>query len=391
MELARQALARWTEFSERAVERYQKLGWKGKAMVWAWAGLHVVFAALFWLIGPERIFAWFASLADDVRELPYGWLILSAIIVVTSIPPLIGYGTAQTLVGFAYGVTPGFYISAGSCLLGGAFAFVLCRKLVTLFAPFIQRDKTFAALSRAVRVKGLPLITLLRLCPFPYPYSNLFFASVESVKFSEFMLATLAITPKLLLHVFIGHRTYLFADPASRHKMDSTTRWINGIFMVGGIILGIATSWYLYRLTMHYVSETTDIPEEDLEAGLLDHVDELLASAGGSAVPSDAEAEERVKEQGRTSTAEGRLVDDGEDDAVVRKAAVFQSSRPSADKWDGSDGFSDFDERTEAGRTVAGVEANGHDRRESVAWGLDAELDLMGDEEEQEQVKKRID
>lgn len=135
--------------------------------------------------------AGFASLADDVRELPHGWLILSAIIVVTSVPPLIGYGTAQTLVGFAYGVTPGFYISAGSCLLGGAFAFVLCRKLVTLFAPFIQRDKTFAALSRAVRVKGLPLITLLRLCPFPYPYSNLFFASVESVTFSEFMLATL--------------------------------------------------------------------------------------------------------------------------------------------------------------------------------------------------------
>ncbi|KAK4332388.1 Golgi apparatus membrane protein TVP38 [Rhodotorula toruloides] len=391
MDYARQALARSVEFSEKAVERYRKLGWKGKAMVWAWAGLHVLFGGLFWLIGPERIFAWFASLADDVRELPHGWLILSAIIVVTSVPPLIGYGTAQTLVGFAYGVTPGFYISAGSCLLGGAFAFVLCRKLVTLFAPFIQRDKTFAALSRAVRVKGLPLITLLRLCPFPYPYSNLFFASVESVKFSEFMLATLAITPKLLLHVFIGHRTYLFADPASRHKMDSTTRWINGIFMVGGTILGIATSWYLYRLTMRYVSETTDIPEEDLEAGLLDDVDELLASAGGSAVPSDSEAGERVKEQRRMSTAEGRLVDDAEDDAVVRKAAVVQPGRPSADNWDGPDGFFDFDERAEAGRTVAGVEANGHDRRESVAWGLDAELDLMGDDEEQEQVKKRID
>lgn len=163
----------------------------------------------------------------------------------------------------------------------------------------------------------------------------------------------------------------------------------SGIFMVGGTILGIATSWYLYRLTMRYVSETTDIPEEDLEAGLLDDVDELLASAGGSAVASDAEAEERAKEQKRTGTAEGRLVEPGEDDAVVRKAAVIQPGRPSADNWDGSDNFSDFDERAEAGRIVAGVEANGHDRRESVAWGLDAELDLMGDEEEQ--VKKRLD
>lgn len=56
MDYARQAVGRAAELSEKAVERYRKLGWKGKAMVWAWAGLHVVFGALFWLIGPERIF-----------------------------------------------------------------------------------------------------------------------------------------------------------------------------------------------------------------------------------------------------------------------------------------------------------------------------------------------
>lgn len=162
--------------------------------------------------------------------------------------------------------------------------------------------------------------------------------------------------------------------------------------MVGGTILGIATSWYLYRLTMRYVSETTEMPEEDLEAGLLDDVDEMLASAGGSAVPSDVEAEERTKEAERTGTAEGRLVDAGEHEAVVRKAAVIQPGRLSADNWDGSDTFSDFDERADAGPTVgAAAEANGHDRRESVAWGLDTELDLMGDDEEQHQVKKRLD
>lgn len=38
---------------------------------------------------------------------------------------------------------------------------------------------------------GLPLIVLLRLCPFPYPYSNAFFASIETVSLQEFMLATL--------------------------------------------------------------------------------------------------------------------------------------------------------------------------------------------------------
>lgn len=216
-EYVRFALERSEHLGTLALDRYRALSKPGKLAVWLWASLHVVFGALFWLIGPERIFAWFAGLADDVRETPHGWLILSVVIVVTSIPPLVGYGTAQTLVGFAYGVLPGFWISAASCLVGGALAFLVVRRLIGLFAPYIQRDKTFAALSRAVRVKGtfapalltgkrrvgpdslpadlpetgLPLIVLLRLCPFPYPYSNAFFASIETVSLQEFMLATL--------------------------------------------------------------------------------------------------------------------------------------------------------------------------------------------------------
>lgn len=123
-----------------------------------------------------------AQLADNIRDLSCGWAILSLIVVVsisflsllfrklhslrnsdlslsfsnqvTSVPPLIGYGTAQTLIGFAYGVYPGFFISAGSCLVGGVFSFIVVRRLVHLFAPFIKKDQTFRALSTAVQVKG---------------------------------------------------------------------------------------------------------------------------------------------------------------------------------------------------------------------------------------------
>ncbi|GAA5859837.1 hypothetical protein JCM1840_006478 [Sporobolomyces johnsonii] len=176
---------------DRAIDRYHALNYTGKAILWIWVALHFVFAAIFYFVGWENIFAWLAGLADKIRELPYGWAILSAIIIVTSLPPLIGYGTAQTLVGFAYGVHPGWLISSFSCLAGGVFAFVLVRRLVGVFAPYIHKDKTFQALSQAVRIKGLPLIILLRLCPFPYPYSNAFFASVETVTLSQFFLATL--------------------------------------------------------------------------------------------------------------------------------------------------------------------------------------------------------
>lgn len=430
-EYVRFALERSEHLGTLALDRYRALSKPGKLAVWLWASLHVVFGALFWLIGPERIFAWFAGLADDVRETPHGWLILSVVIVVTSIPPLVGYGTAQTLVGFAYGVLPGFWISAASCLVGGALAFLVVRRLIGLFAPYIQRDKTFAALSRAVRVKGLPLIVLLRLCPFPYPYSNAFFASIETVSLQEFMLATLAITPKLLLHVFIGHRTYLFADPTSRHKMDSTTRWINGIFMVAGTLLGMATSWYLYKLTMRYVEEAAEGEEEQdaLEAGLLQDVDELLEDDNGPSsrdnVDFDAEGREDDDDSSTAAAAaagrrplasaydasprvpEGALLD-VEDDDDLRPPLPSSSrtnqppSQPQGEgEEDGGDGgggwgdaFSDYSAREEeeeekkerarassnsieldsiAARFGPAGSLGGHSRGDSAAWGLEEE------------------
>ncbi|GAA5883923.1 hypothetical protein JCM3774_005249 [Rhodotorula dairenensis] len=432
-EYVRLALERSEHLGHLALERYRALSTAGKLAVWLWASLHVLFGVLFWLIGPERIFASFAGLADRVRDLPLGWLVLSLVIVVTSIPPLVGYGTAQTLVGFAYGVLPGFYISASSCLVGGAVAFLVVRRLIGLFAPYIQRDKTFAALSRAVRVKGLPLIVLLRLCPFPYPYSNAFFASIETVSLQEFMLATLAITPKLLLHVFIGHRTYLFADPTSRHKMDSTTRWINGIFMVVGTLLGVGTSWYLYKLTMRYVEEAAEGEEDEqdaLEAGLLQDVDELLDDAdvfddsdGGSSATKAHDDGTRNADQVADSTLyasprvpEGALLDVGDSSAPdstleppLRPRVSISyprgagPSRPSdlidteaeaeaeaggegeADGW--GDAFSDYSAREglrpsieldsiSIGRSppplprTGSVGAKGHARGDSAAWGL---------------------
>ncbi|GAA6019384.1 hypothetical protein JCM11491_004808, partial [Sporobolomyces phaffii] len=356
-----------------------------------------------------------AELADNIRKLPYGWAILFAIVVVTSLPPLIGYGTAQTLIGFSYGITPGFYISAGSCLVGGVFSFLVVRRLVRFFAPFIQRDQTFQALSNAVKVKGLPLIILLRLCPFPYPYSNAFFASVESVTLSQFFLATLTITPKLLLHVFIGHRTYLFASPDARHKMDPLSRWINLGFMVVGSALGFGTSWYLYRVTMRFVEEAErerslaaggrdgrgdgDV-DLDLESGLLGQVDELLDGQ------DDDDAEEHAVEEERRSTRHRPLAKTKEEKLVD----VHDEEEDEDEGWSRDDGadFSDFEERTPTRGPAEGAlvdidetvdpargaaAGTGGARRDSEAWGFDDDLadDDVTPAPNAGPVKKRID
>ncbi|GAA5908179.1 uncharacterized protein JCM6883_004297 [Sporobolomyces salmoneus] len=389
---------------EHSTAYYESLNPRAKLLLWIWIALHIVGMIAFWWIGWENIFAWMAQLADNVRELRYGWLILSGIVVVTSLPPLIGYGTAQTLIGFAFGVMPGFFISAGSCLVGGVFAFVVVRKLVRFFAPFIHKDKTFQALSNAVRVKGLPLIVLLRLCPFPYPYSNAFFASVESVTLGQFFLATLTITPKLLLHVFIGHRTYLFADPTSRHRMDPFSRYLNLGFMLFGTLLGMGTSWYLYKTTMRFVEEAEreriELGEEggdeeegegDLETGLLGRVDELLdeEDEGGKDRRDGrlVDVQEEEEEEDDWNRAGAKRNGEEEDFSDFSDHADRNNHKPTHGTPEGA--LLDLEDEETASR---GANAN---RRDSEAWGLDFDAE---EEDAQElpqvvdrPVKKRID
>lgn len=53
-----------------------------------------------------------------------GWVLLLALIIVTSIPPLLGYGTCITLCGFAFGIWKGWLIAAAGCLCGGLLSFM---------------------------------------------------------------------------------------------------------------------------------------------------------------------------------------------------------------------------------------------------------------------------
>ena len=66
----------------------------------------------------------------------------------------------------------------------------------------------------------------------------------------QFLIASVALTPKLLLHVWIGDRMYKFADPETRAKMDPTSRLVNAASVIAGILIGIGTGIYVYRLTL---------------------------------------------------------------------------------------------------------------------------------------------
>ncbi|MCJ1482343.1 Tlg2-vesicle protein [Schaereria dolodes] len=89
---------------------------------------------------------------------------------------------------------------------------------------------------------------MIRLCPLPYSLSNGAISTFPTVQPLMFALATAIATPKLAIAVFIGSRMRAIAK--SGGKMDITTKAINWITIVGGIILGAVTGWWIYQKTI---------------------------------------------------------------------------------------------------------------------------------------------
>jgi len=112
----------------------------------------------------------------------------------------------------------------------------------------VASDKRFAALSLTLKHDGIKLLCLVRLCPLPYSISNGAISTFPTVSPLAFMLATAMVTPKLMLHVFIGHRLALLAE--ADEKMDAKTKALNYCSIIFGLILGVVVGWLIYMRTI---------------------------------------------------------------------------------------------------------------------------------------------
>src|ERR1700733_4709296 len=207
-----------------------------------------VFGILF-LVYNEKIFAWLAPLAIKWKQTTGGWIVLWMITFIVALPPLIGYSTYCTIAGFVYGVGEGWLILASATVAGSTFSFFVSRTVLRKYVErLVASDKRFAALTLTLKHDGLKLLVMIRLCPLPYSLSNGAMSTFPSVHPAMYALATAIITPKLLVHVFIGSR--LAAIAKSGEKMSAGTRAINYISIAVGATVGVVTGWYIYQKTM---------------------------------------------------------------------------------------------------------------------------------------------
>ena len=149
-------------------------------------------------------------------------------------------------------------------------------------------------------------------------------------------------------------------------------------FMIFGTLLGSATSWYLYKLTMRYVEEAAheiggDV-DLDLEEGLLGEVDELLDGERGGGRRGSV----RLPEEGDGGVEALSWEGDGDFSDFEEEESEEESARGKIQKGEGElvDLSSSSSRRTSEDRGGGGVN-KGDQRRDSVAWGLD-----LSDQEE---------
>lgn len=84
----------------------------------------------------------------------------------------------MTLMGFAYGLWPGFLIAGLAALSGAAIAFLSVR---TFFLEWMRKfgsgkNKQWQAFGHVMHERGWPLVAMIRWCPLPWAIGNGLFA-----------------------------------------------------------------------------------------------------------------------------------------------------------------------------------------------------------------------
>lgn len=241
------AMSQYSSLARRISSQYNKLTLVQK-MLFILGNLVLVALGILFLVYNERIFERLLPAAKKWRDIPGGWCILWASIFVVSFPPLIGYSSLLTVAGFVYGFPNGWFIAATATIAGSTASFLLSRSLLkNLVHRLIENDTRFAALALTLKHDGLKLLIMIRMCPLPYSLTNGAVATFPTVHWASFALANAIVSPKLMLHIFIGAQFEKIAQNGG--KMDPKTKALSYFSIAIGAIAGILTGWFMYRKT----------------------------------------------------------------------------------------------------------------------------------------------
>lgn len=171
----------------------------------------------------------------------------------------------------------------------------------------IANDKRFAALALTLKHDGLKLLVMIRLCPLPYSLSNGAIATFPTVHWGSFALATAIVSPKLMIHIFIGSQIEKIAE--SGGKMDPKTRAISYLSILIGAVAGIATGWFMYKKTKERARQLEQEEREGVRRTSIEDLENEYADD-----PDALEAAETLREDEDDISLRSALVDEYHDE-----------------------------------------------------------------------------
>ncbi|KAG8711290.1 Tlg2-vesicle protein [Ceratobasidium sp. 395] len=228
---------------------FRKESWKDRDFLITMAVIAVLIAITV-VIGvfQNKIVAALVPAAEWVKKAPAGWLIPIAILIILSIPPLIGAEIIHILCGFTYGLWIGFLITCAGMVIGESITFFLFRYWLRSRAEKMERGGSgsprFGALARVIREGGFLVAVVIRYSAFPTHVTTALFA-VSGVTFLMFLITLVLSLPRQLAGVYIG---VLAKEAVEGHpsKLDQT---LSTVVLVVTIIITIAAAtWIQFRL-----------------------------------------------------------------------------------------------------------------------------------------------
>ncbi|KAF3001938.1 Tlg2-vesicle protein [Curvularia kusanoi] len=291
----------------RALEQYNKMSPVQKVLFTVGGIVMFVLSVLF-LVFNEKIFGALLPYAKKWRDVTAGWLVLWALIFTVSFPPLIGYSSLLTIAGFVYGFPNGWFIAATATIAGSTASFLLSRTVLrTMVTRLVANDKRFAALALTLKHDGLKLLVMIRMCPLPYSLSNGAVATFPTVHWASYAIATAIVSPKLMLHIFIGSQLEKIAE--SGGKMDARTKAISYLSIAIGAVAGIATGWFMYKKTKERAAELEEEERQGVRRASLDALENEYADD-----PDALEAAQHLREADDDISLRGGWDDEYTDD-----------------------------------------------------------------------------
>ncbi|CCD25315.1 Tvp38p NDAI_0E04980 [Naumovozyma dairenensis CBS 421] len=199
------------------------------------------------LVFHNKILNKLVDVSNELSEKKSTQPILLLLLFIVAFPPLIGYSFLSTATGLLYGVTfHGWILLSFGTVCGSVASFTAFKTILHSRAEkLVHANRRFEALASILQEnESYWMLSLLRLCPFPYSFTNGAIAGIYGISIRNFTIANLITTPKVLIYLFIGSRI------KSMGESDSTSsRLFDFLSIVITMLVFMLTAWLLYYKT----------------------------------------------------------------------------------------------------------------------------------------------